>query len=140
MARDIPSTTLKAFASGDAKLTPEILIKLAERIWQGHLKYDPGHRHDAERQHEHADHGQYMHSAAGARDATTFCQRTDTDGARPKPFATEARQQWLPADVSGQAIRSYPRARYRYAATGVGRYAPNSGLVMLTSSFVDPDP
>jgi hypothetical protein len=43
MARDlaVPSTALEAFACGDAKLAPEILVKLAERIWHGHLKYDP---------------------------------------------------------------------------------------------------
>ena len=45
---------------------------------------------------------------------------------------------WLPTDVSGQAIRSYPRA-VRIRCEG-GRYAPKSGLVLLTSSFVDPDP
>ena len=33
--------TLKAFVSGDAKLTPEILAKLTDRIWNDHLKYDP---------------------------------------------------------------------------------------------------
>jgi len=42
MARDlgVASTSLEAFATGDAKLAPGVLVKLAERIWNGHLKYD----------------------------------------------------------------------------------------------------
>ena len=45
-----------------------------------------------------------------------------------KPFTAEARQQWLPADVSGHTLVPARAVRIRCDG-GVGRYAPKSGLV-----------
>jgi hypothetical protein len=41
IARDVgvPSTTLEAFITGSASLTPEVLNKLADWIWGGTMKY-----------------------------------------------------------------------------------------------------
>ena len=37
----VSATALEAFAASDAMLAPGILIKLAERLFMGHLTYDP---------------------------------------------------------------------------------------------------
>ena len=43
MCRDLGIATpaVEAFITSNAKLTPEILVKLAAYIWADHLKYDP---------------------------------------------------------------------------------------------------